>query len=96
MKEYAVTSELSREKSFWKEKCKHLELQNRGRGQSRFQENRSRERPEFRGGNKPRENYFPQSSTNQIPCEGKSGKQFQFNGTKSKSTKPGEGLTAHG
>ena len=40
-------SELKREIDFWKEKCKHLELQNRGRGQNRFMENRSRERPEF-------------------------------------------------
>ena len=70
MKESAIAEELKREKDFWKEKCKHLELQNRGRGQNRFQENRSRERPEFRGGNKPREIYFPQSSTNQIPGEG--------------------------
>ena len=39
IKESAIAEELKREKDFWKEKCKHLELQNRGRGQSRFQEN---------------------------------------------------------
>ena len=67
-------SELKREIDFWKEKCQHLELQNRGRGQSRFQENRNRERPEFR--NKPREIHFPQSSTKQIPCEGNQASNF--------------------
>ena len=40
-------SAIAEELDFWKEKCKHLELQNRGRGQNRFEENRNRERPEF-------------------------------------------------
>ena len=76
MKESVIVEALKREKDFWIEKCTHLELQNRGRGQNRFQENRSRERPEFRGGNKLREIYFPQSSTNQIPCEGNQAYNF--------------------
>ena len=70
-KESAIAEELE----FWKEKCKHLELQNRGRGQNRFEENRNRERPEFRAANKPfqqsSENKpFPRSSANQIPSVG--------------------------